>query len=52
MIEFRNSDDFITWRKLAGPHFQSPPRVEHLQIVIESEPGFAEAASEAAILQG
>jgi quinol monooxygenase YgiN len=36
MVEFRNSDAFLTWRKLVGPHFQSPPRVEHLQIVIDS----------------
>jgi quinol monooxygenase YgiN len=35
MIEFRNSDAFLAWRKLAAPHFQSPPRVEHLQIVVE-----------------
>ncbi|TZG29115.1 antibiotic biosynthesis monooxygenase family protein [Sphingomonas montanisoli] len=37
MVEFRNSDAFLTWRKLCGPHFQSPPRVEHLQIIIDSD---------------
>lgn len=35
MIEFRNSDAFLEWRRLCGPHFQSPPRVEHLMIVVE-----------------
>ena len=35
MVEFRNSDAFLAWRKLCGPHFQSPPRVEHLLIVVE-----------------
>lgn len=42
MVEFRNSESFIAWRKLCGPYFLSPPRVEHLQIVVEgrSEPVF------------
>jgi quinol monooxygenase YgiN len=35
MVEFRNSDAFLEWRKLAAPHFLSPPRVEHLLIVVE-----------------
>jgi quinol monooxygenase YgiN len=35
MIEFRNSDAFLEWRKLCGPYFQSPPRVEHLVIIVE-----------------
>jgi len=39
MIEFRNSDAFLAWRKLAAPHFLSPPRVEHLQIVVEGGSG-------------
>ncbi len=35
MVEFRNSEAFVTWRKLCGPYFQSPPRVEHLAIIVE-----------------
>ncbi len=35
MIEFRNSDAFLGWRKICGPHFLNPPRVEHLMIVVE-----------------
>lgn len=35
MIEFRNSDAFVQWRKLVGAFFLSPPRVEHLDVVIE-----------------
>lgn len=35
MIEFRNSDAFLEWRKLCGPYFQNPPRVEHLVIIVE-----------------
>ena len=35
MIEFRNSDAFLDWRRICGPHFQSPPRVEHLTIIVE-----------------
>lgn len=33
MVEFRNSDAFLEWRRLAGPHFASTPRVEHLTLV-------------------
>lgn len=35
MIEFRNSDNFLEWRRLCGPHFQNPPRVEHLVVVVQ-----------------
>jgi len=35
MIEFRNSQAFLDWRKLCGPFFLAPPRVEHLAIVVE-----------------
>lgn len=35
MIEFRNSDSFLEWRRLCGPYFQNPPRVEHLVIIVE-----------------
>ena len=35
MIEFRNSEAFVAWRQLCGPFFLSPPRVEHLMIVVE-----------------
>lgn len=42
MTEFRNSDAFTEWRKLCGPYFLTPPRVEHLHIVVEgrNEPVF------------
>ena len=35
MVEFRNSEAFLTWRSLCGPYFLNPPRVEHLMIVVE-----------------
>ena len=34
MVHFRGSDDFKEWRKLAGPHFASPPLVEHTRTVV------------------
>jgi heme-degrading monooxygenase HmoA len=34
MVHFRGSDDFQEWRKLAGPHFASPPVVEHTHTVV------------------
>lgn len=43
MIEFRNSEAFLEWRKLCGPFFQSPPRVEHLVIIVEGRSDDAEA---------
>lgn len=30
---FRGTDRFDTWRAAIGPHFASPPRVEHVQPV-------------------
>jgi len=36
MIGFRNSDAFTEWRRLAGPHFASLPRVEHLEVVLKN----------------
>lgn len=41
MIEFRNSDAFLEWRRLCSPYFQNPPRVEHLVVVVE---GFSDDA--------
>jgi heme-degrading monooxygenase HmoA len=35
MIGFRNSDAFTEWRRLVGPHFASPPRVEHVEVVLD-----------------
>ncbi|ARP85177.1 antibiotic biosynthesis monooxygenase family protein [Bordetella genomosp. 9] len=29
MVDFRGSEDFAKWRELVGPHFASPPVVEH-----------------------
>lgn len=34
MVGFRNSDAFVEWRRLAGPHFAQPPHMEHLETVI------------------
>jgi quinol monooxygenase YgiN len=36
MVRFRQSDGFLAWRALAGPHFASPPRVEHVASVIDN----------------
>jgi quinol monooxygenase YgiN len=36
MEGFRNSDAFLEWRRLVGPHFTSAPRVEHLEIKLEA----------------
>ena len=35
MVEFRNSDAFLGWRRLCGPFFLNPPRVEHLTVIVE-----------------
>ena len=32
MEGFRNSDLFTQWRALLGPHFASPPAVEHWRL--------------------
>ncbi len=37
MIEFRNSDAFLEWRRLAAQHFASTPRIEHLVIALAGE---------------
>jgi hypothetical protein len=34
MVDFRESEDFQEWRRLAGPHFAAPPRVEHVSIAV------------------
>ena len=46
MVEFRNSEAFLEWRRLCGPYFLNPPRVEHLTIIVEghNEPGNVEIA--------
>jgi heme-degrading monooxygenase HmoA len=33
IVHFRNSENFMEWRRLAGPHFAAPPRVEHYEAV-------------------
>ena len=33
IVHFRNSENFAEWRRLAGPHFAAPPRVEHYEVV-------------------
>ena len=35
MVHFRESEGFQAWRALAGPHFASPPRVEHVTTVVD-----------------
>ncbi len=32
-VDFRESSDFQEWRALVGPHFASPPEVEHTNTV-------------------
>ena len=34
MVGFRNSDAFLEWRRIAGPCFAKPPRVEHMTLVL------------------
>jgi heme-degrading monooxygenase HmoA len=33
LVHFRNSENFAEWRRLAGPYFAVPPRVEHYESV-------------------
>ncbi|MFC8366700.1 MULTISPECIES: antibiotic biosynthesis monooxygenase [unclassified Streptomyces] len=33
-VTFRASEGFARWRALAGPHFEAPPRVEHVESVL------------------
>lgn len=33
MVDFRNSDDFQTWRMLVSPCFDGAPRVTHSQCI-------------------
>lgn len=35
MVHFRDSAGFQAWRSLVGPHFAGPPRVEHVESVID-----------------
>ena len=32
-VDFRESPNFAEWRALVGPHFASPPEVEHTNTV-------------------
>ncbi len=34
-VKFRGSDAFQQWRALVGPHFASPPEVEHTQQAVQ-----------------
>ncbi|KQS03772.1 antibiotic biosynthesis monooxygenase [Sphingomonas sp. Leaf357] len=36
MVHFRDSTGFQAWRRLVGPHFAAPPRVDHVERVIIS----------------
>jgi len=33
-VHFRGSENFQEWRRLVGPHFASPPVVEHTHVVV------------------
>ena len=33
-VDFRGSENFAEWRALVGPHFASPPEVEHTNTVV------------------
>ncbi|MFL6719280.1 MAG: antibiotic biosynthesis monooxygenase family protein [Burkholderiaceae bacterium] len=35
-VHFRNSADFQEWRRLAGPYFAEPPKVQHLNTVLQA----------------
>lgn len=35
VVHFRESLNFQAWRNLVGRHFASPPRIEHVQSVLE-----------------
>lgn len=52
MVEFRNSDNFLEWRRLCGPHFQNPPRVEHLVVVVDGRNARADDLSAKALADG
>ena len=52
MVEFRNSDNFLEWRRLCGPHFQNPPRVEHLLVVVDGRNAGADGTSAQALAGG
>ena len=34
MVHFRGSENFQEWRRLVGPHFASPPAIEHTSVVL------------------
>src|SRR5262249_45763308 len=35
-VDFRGSENFAEWRRLAGPYFAAPPEVEHTETVVSS----------------
>ena len=35
-VNFRNSEEFLEWRRLAGPYFAQPLRVEHVTVVLRA----------------
>ena len=35
-VAFRNSAEFLGWRRLASPYFAAPPRVEHVTVAIKA----------------
>jgi quinol monooxygenase YgiN len=35
-VDFRGSEGFQEWRRIAGPFFKNPPRVEHVTHVMKA----------------
>ena len=36
-VDFRESPAFADWRAMVGPFFAAPPRVEHFELLAESD---------------
>jgi len=47
MVDFRNSDAFVEWRRLATPFFANTPRIEHLVMALDGETILDEARQRA-----
>ena len=38
-VNFRESENFVTWRSIIGPFFSAPPEVMHYELVHDSGAG-------------
>ena len=38
-VNFRKSENFVTWRSIIGPFFSAPPEVMHYALIHDSESG-------------